>query len=152
MATNVPTRARLYDDDFYAWTRQQAALLRSKRFGALDLDHLIEAIEELGEMQREAALSNARVVIEHLLKLAHSPAQDPRNGWRATVREHRARLELGLTAHLRQAVQDELPRVYEIARRNAEGALRDHGEQAAADALPAACPYTLDQITADWWP
>jgi hypothetical protein len=28
-----------------------------------------------------------------------------------------------------------------------EGALRDHDETAAADALPAACPYGLDQIT-----
>ncbi len=152
MATKVSARAPLHDDDFYAWTRQQAALLRSRRFGALDLDHLVEAIEELGDMQREAVLGNARVVLEHLLRLAHSPAQDPRNGWRATVREHRARLELGLTPRLRQALQDELRRVYEIARRNADGALRDHGELAAADALPTTCPYTLDQINADWWP
>ena len=153
MATKVePARERLYEQDFYAWTRQQATLLRSRRFNALDLAHLIEAIEELGDMQREAVLGNARVVLEHLLKLAHSPAQDPRNGWRATVREHRARLELGLTPRLRQVLQDELPRVYEIARRNADGALRDHGEPAAADALPTACPYTLDQITTHWWP
>jgi hypothetical protein len=129
MATKVESApGRLYEQDFYAWTRQQAALLRSRRFNALDLAHLIEAIEDLGDMQREAALSNARVVLEHLLKLAHSPAQDP------------------------QVLQDELPRVYEIARRNADGALRDHGEQAAAAALPATCPYTLDQIIADWWP
>jgi hypothetical protein len=153
MATKVEAAGgRSYEDDFYAWTREQAALLRARRFGALDLDHLTLAILEAGDMQREAALGNARVVIEHLLKLAHSPAKDPRNGWRATVREHRARLELGLTPTLRQALQDELPRVYAIARRNAEGALRDHGEPAAADALPALCPYTLDQLTADWWP
>jgi hypothetical protein len=30
--------------------------------------------------------------------------------------------------------------------------LRKHGEAAAADALPATCPYTLDQITGDWLP
>jgi hypothetical protein len=74
------------------------------------------------------------------LKLAHSPAADPRNGWRATVREHRARLELQITPRLRQTLQDELERVYGIARRNAEGTLRDHGDPAAADALPATCP------------
>jgi Domain of unknown function DUF29 len=153
MATKVEAaRERLYEDDFYAWTRAQAALLRAGRFAALDLDHLIEAILESGDMQREAVLSNARVVLEHLVKLEHSPAQDPRNAWRATVREHRARLELQVTPRLRQTLQAELPRVYAIARRNAEGALRDHGEPAAADALPASCPYTLDQITADWWP
>jgi hypothetical protein len=153
MATKVDAaRKRLYDDDFYAWTRQQAALLRAGRFNALDLDHLIEAVEEMGDVQREAVLSNARVVLEHLLKLAHSPATDPRNGWRATVREHRARLELQITPRLRHDLQVELERVYTIARRNAEGTLRDHGEPAAADALPNSCPYTLDQITADWWP
>ena len=68
------------------------------------------------------------------------------------MREHRARLELGLTPRLRQALGDELTRVHAIARRNALGALSDHGEQAAADALPLTCPYTLDQITTDWWP
>jgi hypothetical protein len=76
------------------------------------------------------------VVIEHLLKLTHSPTQEPRNGWRATLREHRARLGLGLTPRLRQALKDDLQRVYAIARRNAEGALCDHGEHAAADGIP----------------
>jgi hypothetical protein len=153
MATKVQAaRERLYEDDFYAWTRQQAALLRARRFDALDLDHLVEATLELGDVQREAVLSNARVVLEHLLKLAHSPATDPRDAWRATVREHRAGLELQITPQLRQALEDELARIYAIARCNAEGALRDHGKPAAADAPPATCPYTLDQITADWWP
>ena len=27
-----------------------------------------------------------------------------------------------------------------------------YGEDAAADALPATRPYTVEQITADWWP
>ena len=40
MATKVEAaRARLYDQDFYAWTTQQAAHLRARRFNALDLDH-----------------------------------------------------------------------------------------------------------------
>jgi hypothetical protein len=66
MATKVEAgRERLYDDDFYAWTRQQAALLRAKRFDALYLDHLVEAVEELGDVEREAVLSNAWVVLEH---------------------------------------------------------------------------------------
>ena len=143
MATKVEAaRERLYQDDFYAWTRAQAALLRAGRFAALDLDHLIEALLESGDMHREAVLSNARVVIEHLLKLAHSRAQEPRNGWRASVREHRAQLELGLTPRLRQALPDELRRVYTIARRNVEGALRDQSgsvKDRGAGALSLRC-------------
>jgi hypothetical protein len=60
MATKVePARERLYDQDFYAWTRQQAAHLRARRFNALDLDHLVEAAPGVGDVQREAVLSNA---------------------------------------------------------------------------------------------
>jgi hypothetical protein len=97
-------------------------------------------------------LSNASVIVEHLLKLQYSPAQDPRSGWIDSVLEHRNRLEFDLTPRLRQILQDELARVYAIARRTAERRLRVHGEDAAAAALPATCPYTPDQITGDWCP
>jgi len=33
--------------------------------------------------------------MEHLLKLQHSPAQDPRRVWSETIAEHRARIEDG---------------------------------------------------------
>lgn len=45
MATKVEAgRERLHDEDFYAWTKRQAALLRARRCNALDLDHLVEAV------------------------------------------------------------------------------------------------------------
>ena len=153
MATRIkPVEKDPYDQDFYVWALDQAELLRAKRFEALDLANLIEEVEGLADVKRSAVLNNARVVMEHLLKLEHSPAQDPRKGWRASVVEHRARLEVELTPRLRQILDEERPRLYGIARRAAEVALRDYGEQAAADALPASCPYTLDQITGDWLP
>jgi hypothetical protein len=121
MAAKVEAaRERLHDNDSYAWTRQQAAHLRARRFSAFDLDHLIEATLELGDVQREAMLSNARVVLEHAPEARAQPRDGPENGWRATVREHRARLELRTTPYLSQALQDELPRVYTIAPCNAE--------------------------------
>ena len=153
MATRIkPVTRDPYDQDFYVWALDQAELLRAKRFEALDLANLIEEVEGLADVKRSAVLNNARVVMEHLLKLEHSPAQDPRKGWRASVVEHRARLEVELTPRLRQILDEERPPICGIARRAAEVALRDYGEQAAADALPASCPYTLDQITGDWLP
>jgi hypothetical protein len=137
---------------FYVWTAVQTGLLRERRFEALDLDNLIEELEALGRAERKEVLSTAAVIIEHLLELQHSPARKPRPGWTDSGLEHRNRLEFGLTPRLRQILADELPRVYGIARRTAERRLRGHGEDAAAAALPASCPYTLDQITADWWP
>ena len=88
----------------------------------------------------------------HLLKLQHSPAAEPRLGWRETVRTQRTRLLNDLTPTLRRELADELSELYVRARHDAEGSLRDHGEQDAADALPPTCPYTLDQITGDWLP
>jgi Domain of unknown function DUF29 len=153
MATRTrPRTGDLYAEDFYVWTEVQAGLLRKRQFEALDLQNLIEEVEGLGDAKKSAVLSNANVIIEHLLKLQHSPAADPRAGWIDTVLEHRNRLEFDLTPRLRQILQDELPRVHGIARRTAARRLRVHGEDAAADALPATCPYTLDQMTGDWWP
>ena len=150
MATGVQTKDELlYEEDFYVWTEVQTRLLRARRFDALDLENLIEEIEALGRAEKKEVLSNAMVIVEHLLKLQQSSAQEPRPGWVDSVLEHRNRLEFALTPRLRQILADELPRVYRIARRTAERRLGAHGEDAA---LPATCPYTPDQITTDWWP
>lgn len=150
MASHPRPTADLYEEDFYVWTVVQADLLRARRFEALDLENLIEEVEGLGDAKKSAVLSNATVIVEHLLKLQYSPAQDPRAGWIDPVLEHRNRLEYDLTPRLRQILEDELPRAYAIAPRTAERRLRVHGEDSAAAVLP--CPYTADQITADWWP
>jgi Domain of unknown function DUF29 len=153
MATQVRSKAgRLYDEDFYVWTEAQAELLRKRQFEALDLENLIEEVEGLGDAKKSEVLNNASVIIEHLLKLQFSPAQDPRRGWAESILEHRTRLELDLTPRLSQILGEELPRVYALTRRSTERKLRLYAEDAAADALPASCPYTLDQIIGDWWP
>ena len=153
MATQVRTKTKdLYEEDFYVWTEAQAALLRERRFEALDLANLIEEVETLGRSERSKVLNNASVIIEHLLKLQYSPTQEPRNAWRASVREHRRRLRRDLTPRLRQVLDAELPALYAEIRDDTAALLRDHGEDAAADTLPQSCPYTVEQITGDWWP
>ncbi|MGH6919308.1 MAG: DUF29 domain-containing protein [Geminicoccaceae bacterium] len=152
MATQARTQTKgLYEEDFYVWTEAQAALLRARRFAALDLANLIEEVEGLGDAKKSAVLNNASVIIEHLLKLQHSPAQDPRRGWSESIIGHRTRLEIELTPRLRQILEEELSRVYALTR-TTERKLRLYGEEAAADALPESCPYTVEQITGDWWP
>jgi hypothetical protein len=72
----------LYEEDFYAWSRRQAELLRLQRFSDLDLAHLIEEVEDFGESVYRSVRSRVRTIVEHLLKLEHSPASDPKRGWR----------------------------------------------------------------------
>ena len=68
------------------------------------------------------------------------------------MREHRRRVQTDLTPRIEQILATELPRLYAMARDDAAAGMRDHGEDAAALGLPQTCPYTLDQITGDWWP
>jgi len=153
MATRIkPTRKNLYQDDFYVWTRRQAECLRARRYDELDLENLVEEVAELGDTLKKSARSRARTIMEHLLKLQHSPAVGPRAGWRDTIRTQRDDLLDDLTPTLRRELEQELDELYARARKRAAGSLRDHGEPAAADALPATCPYNLDQIANDWLP
>lgn len=153
MATRVKSKpSLLYEDDFYAWSREQAALLRESRFAELDLEHLIEEVDDLGGALKRSVRSRVRTIIEHLLKLEHSPARDPRGGWYDTVIRQRSDLVDELTASLRREVEPDLPGLYDRARTAAATSLRKHGEGAAADALPADCAYTFEQVIGDWWP
>jgi hypothetical protein len=153
MATRVrPRSTDLFEQDFYAWATEQAALLRAGRYDELDLEHLSEEVEDLGGALYRSVRSRIRIIIEHLLKLEHSPAAEPRGLWRDTIHAQRADLEDDLTASLRRRLQSELPKQYLRARASAARALRRHGEAAAADALPKTCPYQLDQIAGDWLP
>jgi hypothetical protein len=153
MATRIKSRSKdLYEEDFYLWAEDQAQVLRDRRFDELDLTNLIEEVEDLGGALRRSVRSRARRIMEHLLKLQHSPATEPRLGWRETIRTQRSDLLNDLTPSLQRSLTEELSELYTRARKDAESSLRDHGEHTAADALPATCPYTPDQITGDWLP
>ena len=94
--TRVPAATDLHDEDFHVRAGRQADPLRARRFDEPDLTDPIGEIEGPGDAKRCAVLSNARVGIEHLLRLQHGPATGPRNGWRATVRGHGRRLQTGM--------------------------------------------------------
>ncbi len=143
-----------YDDDFYAWTQYQAEVLRSMRTrdNRFDRENVAEEIEDLGKSERDAVRSQVRRILDHFLKLAYSPAGDPRYGWMGSIAEARAQLDDKLSAMtLRQDIETSLPRLYRSARKQAELSLREFKEADAAVSLPAECPYTADQILADDW-
>jgi hypothetical protein len=68
---------------------------------------------------------------------------------------NRARREIRrrMTPASRREVVPQLAALYRGGRRDAELGLLDHGEKEAARALPADCPYALDDLLAEeWWP
>jgi hypothetical protein len=142
-----------YEDDFYAWTQHQAAVLRDMPAAdnRLDREHVAEEIEDLGKSERDAVRSQVRRIIEHLLKLAHSPAELPRFDRMQTVLEARQTLSDKLSPTLRRDANQMLDRLYADARKRAAASLHRYGEPAAADVLPQTCPYSLDEICREDW-
>ncbi len=157
MTTVVDELERLYEADFYAWTRAQARALcqlaRTRPNAPVDWKHLVEEVEDLGRSELHAVTSQLRRLLIHLLKLACSPARDPRPLWRASVQDARSEIEERLTPTLRRALSARLPRIYAAARRIAREELAAHDEHEAAARLPERCPWTLAQLLdPDFWP
>ena len=153
------TAAQLYDEDFFRWTQEQSKLLREaaeRRVNLpLDWENLAEEIESLGKSQRAELRNRLATVIEHLLKLEHSIASEPRNGWLETVERTRgeAKLLLEDNPSLRREVADLVDTMF---RKFAGFALNDlirRGEMDKARRSEIiARPYTEDQVLGDWFP
>ena len=152
----MKTTSQLYDQDFYAWTQAQAALLRQGAVQDLDLEHLLEEMEDMGHSQRDALASHLLVLLTHLLKLAVAARERPGDleragrGWRTTCRTQRRLLAKRLRRNpsLRPTVPEECAEAYIIARDEAATAL-DVDETI----VPVKCPWTPEQILdEDFWP
>src|SRR5260370_41638381 len=142
-----------YEDDFYAWTQYQAEVLRSLHAtdNRFDREHVAEEIEDLGKSERDAVRSQIRRIIEHLLKLAYSPADPPRFDWLETIDDARQTIADKVSPTLRRDAEAVLDTLFAEARRRAARGLRRYGQAATADALPQACPDPLDEICQEDW-
>ena len=78
----------LYDTDFYTWTQTQAGALDAKQWHALDLEHLVEEIADLGYEQRHAVSSQLCRLLLHLLKWRYQPTHRSPS-WRRSIRQAR---------------------------------------------------------------
>lgn len=144
-----------YDTDFLAWTEEQARLLREaarERVNTpIDWENVAEEIESMGRSEVRAVESALVRVIEHLLKLEHSPADEPRGDWKLSVIEHRDRIVRDLAASPSLRGRIDVASVHRTARRMAGLGLERDGIPLGD--LPADCPYTLEQLLdEDWWP
>jgi len=146
----------LYETDFYAWTQRQARELRrfarSRPNLPLDLEYIAEEIADLGKEQRNDLRSWTTRIIEHLLLLEHSPADEPRRGWTREIINFRREIASRLTPTLRRDLVRQLPRLYESARRGLATELGQFGEAEIAARFPQKCPYSLEQVLGDFWP
>lgn len=140
-----------YDDDFYRWTQSQAALLREEKAADLDYANLAEEIESLGKRDRRELRSRLVRLLQHLLKWRCQPERRLQGrSWERTIREQRLQLALLIadSPSLRREVPASVEAFYTHARARALAETR-----LPESAMPAACPWTVDQVLGEgFWP
>jgi hypothetical protein len=137
---------------------EQADLLRRRAAGelvndsALDWPNIAAEIESVGNSERYRIQSHTGTVIEHLIKLQASPAVDPRNGWKITVRNARRGIERSLKTSpcLRREIAEMIADETSAAKHDVAAGLKDYDEQpvVAIEGLT----FTEEQVLGPWFP
>ncbi|RUQ29200.1 MAG: DUF29 domain-containing protein [Candidatus Competibacteraceae bacterium] len=138
-----------YENDFHAWTLENAALLRQQRFTEIDVDHIAEELENMGRSERHELTNRFAVLLAHLLKWRFQPERRG-NSWRYTIEEQRRRIKRLL---------DENPSLGSRLEKAFENAYGDAVLIAAREmdcdknTFPTACSFTQKQaMDSDYWP
>jgi Domain of unknown function DUF29 len=141
--------SRLYDEDFYAWANEQAALLRSGRLAEADIAHIAEEIESMGKTEKRELINRLAVLLAHLLEWRFQPAIRT-TSWRLTVEEQRDRLDdhMADNPSLKARLSEAIASAYRLA---LLGAARETG--LPLQEFPAICPWSYEQIIDSmFWP
>lgn len=139
------TEPDAYSRDFYAWSVQQAALLRAGRLAEADIGNIAEEIESMGRSEKRELVNRLTVLLVHLLKWQAQPALRG-NSWRLTILEQRGQLveHLKDNPSLKSLLADAFTTAYRFA---LLGAQRETGLPEVA--FPGRCPWTGEQVMAE---
>ncbi len=139
----------LYEQDFYAWANEQAALLRAGDLTAADIINIAEEIESIGKTEQRELENRLAVLLSHLLKWQFQPMRRCPS-WEATIRVQRRDLarHIDRNPSLKPQIADAISYAYENARIEAaaETGLLE-------STFPAPCSWSFEQIMdAQFWP
>jgi hypothetical protein len=138
----MPRNTTGYEEDFYAWTLEQAELLRSGEFSKIDALSIAEEIESVGRRDRRELADRLENVIGELLKWRSQPGARCGN-WQSAILTQRFEIEhiIEDSPSLRQFASVYLAEAYTDAR---ERVIETMG--LLQPDFPADCPFTLDQV------
>jgi hypothetical protein len=139
----------LHDRDFYAWTLEQAHLLREGRWAEVDIVQIAEELESMGASERRALTNRLAVLMAHLLKWRFQPELRG-NSWRNTIEVQRFEVrELlednpSLETHLGERMEKAYIKSLLLA-------VRETG--LSKQIFPPSCPFSANQLLGeDYWP
>lgn len=133
--------SKLYDRDFYAWSREQASLLRAGRLAEADVAHIAEEIESMGRSEKRELVNRFVVLLLHLAKWRYQPNLRGRSR-ELSIKDQR--LEIVGLLDDNPSLRPLLAEVLALAwPRASVGAERETGLDAVT--FPADCPWTAEQ-------
>ncbi len=143
------SKSTLYEQDFYAWANEQAALLRAGKLSAADIEHIAEEIESMGKTEKRELVSRLTVLLLHLLKWQFQPVRRG-TSWRLSIANTRDQLaeHLDDNPSLKSQIDMAMTSAYKYAR-------RDAARETSLDIqiFPEACPWTFEKIMdPEFWP
>jgi hypothetical protein len=138
----------LYETDILEWSGNQAALLRRLAAGErvndlVDWGNVVEEIESVGNEQLHAVSSMLMQAMAHRLKVIGWPDMRDVAHWQADARRFAIEAADRFTPSMRQRL--DLARVYQRALR----ILPEHVDGKPLLALPAECPWSLQELLAE---
>lgn len=79
----------LYEKDFCQWVEQTTHCPVNGDFAAIDVEHLVEELKDLGNSIKHYLESNLTILLAHLLKLIVQSDAPPsmKNNWYNSVKE-----------------------------------------------------------------
>lgn len=135
-------RTTLYEEDFYAWTQEQAHLIKQKVFDKLDIRHLFEEVEDMGNRHADEIESRLAVLLMHLLKWKYQPNLQSKS-WQYIIREQRRSIakRLKKMPSLQLKMLELFTEAYEDAVFEAE---KETGLNESM--FPQNCEWTMEQV------
>lgn len=139
---------RTYDKDIVAWANEQARLLRAGRFDLLDVEHIAEEIEDVGNSEQRELASLMAVLLTHLLKWRFQPERRGAS-WEKTIRAQRKEIACALDESPSLRVKLDEPRWLDMVW--AKAVAQAVAETGMAE-LPDVCPGTIeDEVLREGW-
>lgn len=128
--------------DYCEWVTSQVEFLRKGELMSLDIQHLIEEIESLGNSERRALESHLENILMHMLKVKYQPEKHTRS-WDLSIKEsrYRANRVLKHNPSLKRELMELSDSAYFSARLRAE---QETGLDEAT--FPEIREWNLDQI------
>ena len=141
----MPRNTPAYEEDFFAWTQEQAKLLRSGDFSQIDAANIAEEIESLGRRDRRELVNRLENLITELLKWRCDPGARCGN-WRSEILQQRRAIDYIIddSPSLREFAAERLAEAYSGARERVVEELK-----LLQPDFPAACPFTPEQILSE---